>query len=97
MRNQKPRCKRQDVRLNRELHDRRIEHLTIRRLAQAGKAILLAEQHVDLAVRCADEIHVLVLGTLERSVTVDAADDEDHRLHLVELIMGGSPEPALHA
>ena len=35
-------------------------------------------------------------GTLERSVTVDAADDEDHRLHLVELIMGGSPEPALH-
>lgn len=70
--------------------------LTIRRLAQAGKAILLAEQHVDLAVRCADEIHVLVLGTLERSVTVDAADDEDHRLHLVELIMGGSPEQAPH-
>lgn len=63
---------------------------TIRQLAAAGKAILLAEQHVDLAVRCADEINVLILGKVERSLKLDAsAGDIDHRAHLVDMILGG--------
>lgn len=63
---------------------------TIRQLAAAGKAILLAEQHVDLAVRCADEINVLILGKVERSLKLDAdSGDIDHRAQLVDLILGG--------
>ncbi|MBT2301958.1 ABC transporter ATP-binding protein [Variovorax paradoxus] len=71
---------------------------TIERLASAGKAILLAEQHVDLAVRCADELHVLVLGRVERSIAVndDASDGVDHRSQLVNLILGAQSATEEH-
>jgi branched-chain amino acid transport system ATP-binding protein len=64
---------------------------TIRKLAHAGKGILLAEQHVDLAAKCADEIHLLILGKVEKSVSLDKlnADGLDHRDHFVDLILGG--------
>ena len=63
---------------------------TIEQLAAAGKGILLAEQHVDLAVRCASSLHVLVLGRVERSVAVDDRDTDfaDHRSQLVNIILG---------
>lgn len=69
---------------------------TIKQLAAAGKGILLAEQHVDLAVRCADQLHVLVLGRIERSVAVTAPDSADQRSQLVNLILGAQAATENH-
>ena len=71
---------------------------TIEQLAAAGKGILLAEQHVDLAVRCANHLHVLVLGRVERSVDVDSGttDYADHRSQLVNIILGAQAHSQEH-
>jgi len=63
----------------------------IRRLAHGGKGILLAEQHVDLAAKCADEIHVLILGKVEKFVSSEKlnAGGSSHQDQFVDLILGG--------
>lgn len=61
----------------------------IQRLAAEGRAVLLAEQHIDMAVRCADEIHVMTRGSLSRRFAADEAglDPELLKSEILSLIM----------
>jgi branched-chain amino acid transport system ATP-binding protein len=58
---------------------------TIRRLADLGTAVLVAEQNVRAALEIADTAHVLIQGRIARS---GPATDIGHSNELVELYLG---------